>query len=154
MGYLKAGDTISGAEGTAFITVDGKNMAMFELKNIEAIIELTKTEVKTLGNRMTQNKTVGATGTGSMTIHKVTSRYAKIATDYLRTGQLPEISIKITNDDPASSIGRQSTLIKGVTLDSVVVAKLDVDAEVLEEDADFTFTGAEILELFKEPTLG
>lgn len=154
MAFLKAGDTISGAEGTAFITIDGKNISMFELKNIEATIELTKAEVKTLGNRMTQNKTIGATGTGSMTIHKVTSRYAKIATDYLKTGKIPDITIKITNNDPSSSIGRQSTLIKGVSLDSVVVAKLDVDAEVLEEDSDFTFSGAEILESFKEPTLG
>lgn len=154
MGFLKAGDTISGREGTAFMTVDGQNHELFELKNIEATIELAKTEVKTLNKRMTQNKVTGATGTGSLTIHKVTSRYAEIGINYLKTGKIPAITIKITNDDPQSSIGRQSTLIKGIIFDSTVIAKLDVEADVLDEDADFTFDDADLLEKFVAPQLG
>lgn len=154
MGYLQAGDTISGREGTAFVTIDGQNFEMFELKNINAVVEMAKTEVNTLGKRSTQQKVTGASGTGSMTIHKVTSRYAKIALDYLKTGRTPNITIKITNDDPQSTIGRQTTLLKNVLFDSIIIASLDVDAEVLEEDADFTFDDAELLETFKQPKLG
>lgn len=154
MPYLKSGDVISGREGTAFITIDGRNIPMFFLKNIEAVVELVKTEVPVLGKRMNQQKVTGANGTGSMTIHKVTSEFAKIGIGYLKTGTVPDIQIKITNDDPASSIGRQSTVIKGVLLDSIVIAKLDIEAETLDEDVDFTYHDGDLLEQFKTPTLG
>ena len=127
---------------------------MFELKNITATVELTKTEVNTLGKRATQQKVTGASGTGSMTIHKVTSRYAKIGIDYLKSGRIPKITIKVTNNDPQSTIGRQTTLLKGVIFDALIIASLDVDAEVLEEDADFTFDDADLLESFTQPQLG
>jgi len=154
MGFLKAGDTISGREGTAFMTIDGRNIEMFELKNIEATVELVKTEVPVLGKRMNQQKVTGANGTGSMTIHKVTSNYAEIGIGYIKNGIIPEITIKITNDDPNSSIGRQSTLLRGVIFDSVVIAKLDIEAETLDEDVDFTYDDADLLEKFTQPNLG
>lgn len=154
MGYLKAVDTLSGREGSAFITIDKENIEMFELKNIEVKVELTKTEVDVIGKRMTQQKISGAKGTGSMTIHKVTSRYAQIGIEYLKSGKVPSITIKITNDDPSSSIGRQTTVVRDVVLDSIVIAKLDVGTEVLDEDVDFTFTDADLLELLSTPKLG
>ena len=154
MTFLKSGDVISGREGTAFMTIDGRNVPMFWLKNIEAVVELQKTEVPVLGKRMNQQKITGANGTGSMTIHKVTSEFAAIGIQYLKTGTVPEITIKITNDDPASSIGRQSTLIKNILFDSIVIAKLDIESETLDEDVDFTFDDADLLEQFKTPTLG
>lgn len=154
MGFLKAGDTISGREGTAFMTINGRNIEMFELKNIEATVELVKTEVPVLGKRMNQQKVTGANGTGAMTIHKVTSEYAQIGVDYIKKGTIPDITIKVTNDDPNSTIGRQSTLLKGVIFDSVSIAKLDIESETLDEDVDFTFDDADLLEKFTTPSLG
>lgn len=153
MAFLNANDVINGREGTAFITIDGRNIPMFFLKNIEATVELNKTEVPVLGTRMVQQKVTNASGSGSMTIHKVTSEFAKIGVDYLKSGRIPDITIKVTNDDPQSSVGRQSTLLKHVILDSVVIAKLDVESDTLDEDCDFTFNDADLLETFVEPTL-
>lgn len=153
-GFLKAGDIISGREGTAFMTIDGRNVPMFWLKNIEAMVELIKTEVPVLGKRMNQQKVAGANGTGSMVIHKVTSEFAKIGIDYLKSGTIPDITIKVTNDDPNSTIGRQSTLISGVIFDSVPIAKLDIESETLDEDVSFTFSDADLLDQFNQPTLG
>ncbi|EHV0179970.1 phage portal protein, partial [Enterococcus faecalis] len=101
MSFLNAGDVISGREGTAFMTIDGRNVPMFFLKNIEATVELVKTEVPVLGKRMNQQKVTGANGTGSMTIHKVTSEFAQIGINYLKSGKIPMITIKVTNEDPA-----------------------------------------------------
>ncbi|WP_071131367.1 phage tail tube protein [Enterococcus timonensis] len=154
MGFLKAGDVISGREGTAFMTIDGRNVPMFFLKNIEASIELVKTEVPVLGKRMNQQKVTGANGTGSMNIHKVTSEFMMIGINYLKTGIIPEVTIKVTNDDPNSKIGRQTVLLKEVLLDSIMIAKLDVESETLDEDVDFTFSDADPLETFAEPILG
>lgn len=154
MGYLQAGDVISGREGTAFMTIDGRNIPLFFLKNIEATVELVKTEVPVLGKRMNQQKVTGANGSGSMTIHKVTSEFAQIGVDYIKTGKVPEVTVKVTNDDPASTIGRQTTLLMGVVFDSINIAKLDVEAETLDEDTDFTFNDADLLDKFKTPKLG
>ncbi|MFS1025240.1 phage tail tube protein [Enterococcus casseliflavus] len=154
MPFLKAGDVISGREGTAFMTIDGRNIPMFWLKNIEAKVELIKTEVPVLGKRMNQQKVTGANGAGSMTIHKVTSEFAAIGINYLKSGKIPDITIKITNDDPNSTVGRQSTLISDVIFDSIVIAKLDIESETLDEDVDFTFADADLLDQFVEPSLG
>ena len=153
-GFLKSGDVISGREGTAFMTIDGRNVPMFWLKNIEATVELIKTEVPVLGKRMNQQKVTGANGSGSMLIHKVTSEFATIGINYLKSGTIPEITIKVTNDDPNSTIGRQSTLISGVIFDSVPIAKLDIESETLDEDVSFTFSDANLLDQFNVPTLG
>jgi len=153
-GFLKSGDVISGREGTAFMTIDGRNVPMFWLKNIEATVELIKTEVPVLGKRMNQQKVTGANGSGSMLIHKVTSEFAAIGINYLKSGTIPEITIKVTNDDPNSTIGRQSTLISGVIFDSVPIAKLDIESETLDEDVSFTFSDADLLDQFNVPTLG
>lgn len=154
MGFLKAGDVISGREGTAFATIDGRNVPLFFLKTIEATVELVKTEVPVLGKRTNQQKVTGANGTGSMTIHKVTSEFAQIAVNYMKTGKIPDITIKVTNDDPNSTIGRQSVLLKDVIFDSIVIAKLDVESETLDEDVDFTFSDTDLLETFTTPVLG
>ncbi len=68
MSYLKAQDTISGKEGKAVATIDGNVEDMFYIKKIEANVEKTKSEIKTLGRRGTQHKATGWSGTGSMTI--------------------------------------------------------------------------------------
>jgi len=154
MGYLKAGDVISGQEGSAFMTIDGRNKEMFYLKSIESKIEKQKSEVKTLGKRMTQSKTAGASGSGSMTIYAVTSEFAQMAVDFMKNGVDPYFTIKVTNEDPNSGIGRQTVLLKNVNLDSIPISSLDVESEFLEQEIDFTFDDIDLLEKFSEPTLG
>jgi len=154
MGYLKANDVISGQEGSAFMTIDGKNKEMFYLKNIESKVEKEKSEVKTLGKRMTQSKTTGASGSGSMTIYAVTSEFVQMAVDFMKKGADPYFTIKVTNEDPNSSIGRQTVLLKNVNLDSIPIANLDTEAEFLEQDIDFTFDDVDLLEKFGAATLG
>ena len=55
----------------------------------------------------------------------------------------------IENDDPTSSIGKQTTILKGVNLDSIIIAKLDVDSETLDEDISFTYNDVDMPEEFK-----
>lgn len=151
MGFLKAGDVISGKEGTAFMTVDGKNKEMFYLRNIEATLEKQKSDVNTLGSRNTQKKTTGWEGTGSMEIYAVTSDFVEIALKYVKRGIDTYFTIKTTNQDPSSTIGRQSILLKDVNLDSIPITGLDVDEEFLSQEMDFTWSDFDLLEKFKKP---
>ena len=159
MGYLKAGDTISGQEAVAKMTIknpDGTTSIedMFFGKNLEATCEIEKTDVRTLGKRGAQHKPNGWTGSGSMTIYYVTSLFRKMALQYIKTGVPVYFDIMVTNNDPASSVGPQTVVLKNCSLDSVILTKFDVDSEVMDEDVDFTFDDVDILDSFVTPTLG
>ena len=159
MGYLKAGDTISGQEAVAKMTIknpDGTSTIedMFFAKTLEGNCEINKTAVKTLGKRGEQHKPTGWTGSGSMTIYYVTSLFRTMAINYIKRGIPMYFDIMTTNNDPASSVGPQTTVLKNCSLDSVTLAKFDVDSEILEEDVEFTFDDADILDEFGAPTLG
>lgn len=151
MRTLKARDTISGQEGTAYATINGRNVELFYLKKLEAKVDKDKVEVKTLGRRGTQNKSTGFKMTGSMTIYTVTSDFAVALENYKNTGEDLYFNIKVTNEDKTSSIGRQTVILEGVNLDSTTLAVLDVEADVLEQDTDFTFEDFNIPSRFNLP---
>ena len=159
MSYLKAGDTISGQEAVAKMTIknaDGTSTIedMFFGKNLEATCEIEKTDVKTLGKRGAQHKPNGWSGSGKMTVYYITSLFRKMALQYIKTGIPVYFDIMVSNNDPASSVGPQTTVLKNCSLDSVILAKFDVESEVMDEDLDFTFDDADILDSFVAPTLG
>lgn len=154
MGFLKAGDTISGQEGRAYATINGQVEEMFYVKTLEATAEKNKTEVKTLGKRGVQNKANGWKGSGKMTIYYATTRFRQLMLDYIKTGKDTYFDIQIVNEDPTSSIGKQTVVLKNVNLDSVLVAKIDTESDVLDEDMDFTFDDVDILDSFTKPQLG
>ena len=159
MSYLKAGDTISGQEAVATMLVHNKDGStsvenMFWGKNLEANVEIQKTDVYTLGKRGAQHKPTGWTGSGSLTIYYVTSLFRRMAAQYIKTGVPVYFDMTVTNNDPGASIGIQTTVLKNCTLDSVIIAKFDTEQEVLDESVEFTFDDVDILDEFQAPTLG
>lgn len=159
MSYLKAGDTISGQEAAASMLVkapDGSTSVenAFWAKNLEATVQVEKTDVYTLGKRGAQHKPNGWSGSGTMTIYYVTSLFRKMALQYIKTGVPAYFDLTVTNNDPGSSVGVQTVILKNCTLDSVIIAKFDVESEVLDESVDFTFDDVDILDEFVAPTLG
>lgn len=149
---LSAKDIVSGQEGTAFMNINGRNVDMFYLKSIDTTVTMEKASVKTLGRRGEQHKTIGWSGSGSMTVFAVTSEFIEIALDYIKNGRVTYFDIKTTNEDPNSSIGRQSVLIRDVTLDEIPLSILDTESDFLEQDLSFTYEDVELLEKFRTPT--
>lgn len=154
MGSLKLSDTISGAEARAYITVSGRNEELFYAKKLESKVEKQKTEGKTLGNRATQNKAAGWKGTGTLTVYYATSLFRELMLNYIKEGRDVYFDITVTNEDPTSSLGGQTVVLKNCNLDEVSMAAFDVESEVLEEDMAFTFEDVDILNKFNKPTLG
>ena len=151
MKTLHAPDTISGREGRAYAKINGNNEELFFAKSVEASVEKSKSEVKAIGKRMTGHKTTGANGTGSMTLYYLTPLLRQMLKEWKDTGVDVYFDLVVENDDPASSAGKQSILLMGCNLDSVVLTKLDGDSDdPLEEDADFTFEDFDILEAFNK----
>ena len=151
MKTLNAPDTISGREGRAYAKINGNNEELFFAKSVEASVEKSKSEVKAIGKRMTGHKTTGANGTGSRTLYYLTPLFRQMLKEWKDTGADVYFDLVVENDDPASAAGKQSVLLMGCNLDSVVLAKLDGDSDdPLDEDADFTFEDFDILEAFNK----
>ena len=151
MRTLSSPDTINGKEGRAYAKINGNNEELFMAKTVEATIEKTKSEIKAIGRRMTGHKTTGASGSGSMTLYYVTPLFRQMVKQWKDTGRDIYFDMVIENDDPESSAGKQSVLLMGCNLDSVILAKLDGDSDdALDEDADFTFEDFDILQPFTQ----
>ncbi|MFV0401108.1 MAG: phage tail tube protein [Oscillospiraceae bacterium] len=150
--YLRAGDTISGQEGSAQAIINGNVENLFMIQSLEATIEKNKEAVRTLGRRGEQQKAAGWSGSGSMTIYYVSSLFRKLMMDYVKHGRDLYFDIIIQNEDPTSTIGRQTVALHGVNLDSVLAASLDVEATALTEDIAFTFDDVDLMEEFTLPT--
>lgn len=151
MKAMRAQDAINGKEGRAYAKIDGNNEELFFAKTVEATIERSKSEVKSIGKRMTGHKTTGANGTGSMTLYYVTPIFRQMVMDWKKTGRDIYFDVVVENDDQESEAGKQSVLLMGVNLDSVILAKLDGDSDdPLDEDVDFTFEDFDILTPFNK----
>lgn len=117
--------------------------------NLEAKVDKSKSEVPILGRTGKGNKTTGWKGSGSATFHFNTSVFRMLMYRYKETGEDVYFDIQVTNEDPTSSVGRQTVILKDCNWDGGVLAKFDADAEYLEDDMDFTFEDFEIPEQFK-----
>jgi len=154
MEFLKASDTINGGAGKVYVNVDGDYQEMFYVNSFEASIELEKEEFKALGSRVMQHKVVGWSGSGSMNVSYMTSKFRDLIFGpgkYTSTGILPEFTLVGTNEDVQSSVGTQRVRITGVLLNGVDVFRLDKEAGILDEDLEFTFTGVELEDKFSAP---
>ena len=149
--FLRAGDTISGQEGKATAVIDNSVEDMFYLKSLEATAENNKVEIKTLGKRGVQHKGVGWTGSGTMTVYYVTSKFREMMLKYAKTGKDTYFNITVVNDDPTSTVGKQTVVLYNCNIDSVILAKLDTEDDALDEDIDFTFDDFDILDSFGNP---
>ncbi len=152
MNTLAVESVINGAMGTCVATIDGNVENMLYVKNIEVKVEKNKNEIKVLGQTGAKHKANGWNGTGSMNVYYCTSKYRDMMLEYIKKGIDTYFDITIENNDPSTSIGKQTIVIKGVNLDSIIMAKLDIDSTELDEDVDFTFEDIEILDRFSSVT--
>ena len=152
MSFLLERDALNGKSGKAFLTVNGRNKELFGAKKISADGEFQESDFKVVGTTLVQKKTTGVALTGTMTIYYGTPLFLDMLQTYLKTGRLPYFTFQITNDDPSSSVGKQTVALYNVKLSKVPVAMLDADSEWLEMEVGFSYTNIEVLSAFHDPT--
>lgn len=146
---MKAKDTISAALAECFVTIGTRRYNFMQAINLDAKFEKNKTEVPILGKTGKGNKASGWKGTGSATFHYNTSIFRQMMAQYKDTGEDVYFEIQITNEDPASNVGRQTIILIDCNIDGGILAKFDADGEYLDEDMDFTFEDFKMPETFK-----
>ena len=150
--YTMLSDTLAGSEGSGFITRNGRNRKFCEISKVDAHVELKVAERKLLGHRMSQHKVVGASGSGSGTFYFMNSDALKEFLDYKKTGKFAGSTMQFTNEDPQSTVGRQTATLFHVILSTIPVAYLEDDSEdPITFDSDFTFDDCDCLDAFQLP---
>ncbi|MEG0431062.1 MAG: phage tail tube protein [Anaerovoracaceae bacterium] len=150
--YLKAGDVINGKEGSVYANINGKLVNMLDIKKLDAKVEKQKSDIPVLGFRGMQTKAKGFKGSGSATAYYISSEFRRMMLEYMNTGIDTYFTIIVTNADPNTDLGSQQIQLNNVNLDSISIAKIDIDADNLDEEFNFTFDNAIPLKLFDRPS--
>lgn len=146
---MHARNAIHGAQGVAYVTIEGNRYKFAQLINLEARMDKTKTKVPIMGKTGKGNKSTGWEGTGSATFHFNTSIFRKLLKRYKDTGEDIYFDVQVTNEDGSSTVGRQTTILIDCNMDGGIIAALDADAEYLEDSVDFTFEDWDMPEEFE-----
>lgn len=147
---MHAKDTIFAALAECYCDINGIRYNFMQMINLEANFEKNKTEVPLLGKPGKGNRASGWTGTGSATMHYNQSVFRKMMEHYKDTGEDVYFTTVITNNDPTSAAGTQTTTLIDCNIDGGLLAKFDADGEYLDEDMDFTFEDFSIDTEFNE----
>ena len=108
---MNAKDSVSASLAECFVTIEGRRLNFMQAINVEANFEKTKSEVPILGKTGKGNKSTGWTGSGSATFHYNTSIFRKLMQRYKETGEDIYFDMQVTNEDPTSSVGRQTVIL-------------------------------------------
>lgn len=152
MAYLLAKDTVNGAEGKVFVTINNQNIEVAGMRNITTNAEIQSNDMRVIGTRTIQNKNNGAKLTGTGNIYYGTNLWTDMVLQYIQTGVMPEFDLQITNNDPTTSIGSQVMAYYGCTLTGTIPLSILNDEEaMLNYNFNFAYTRVARLQAFTDP---
>lgn len=130
----ESGNTISAKEGRFFL--DGEEV-LNGIK-LEVEIEKEKTEIKRLGKRMTGHKSIGLSGSGTITEYKATSKWIKVLQSFKDKGVDVYLSGVAIIEDKASGRGSEKISLYGINIDSATIINMDAEGDVIKDEIPFT----------------
>ena len=146
---MKASDTINGANGSCYVTINGSRYLLMQLVNVKASGKINSEKIPIMGQTNKGNKPGTLEYSGSASIHYATDVLREMIYSYQETGEMMYFDMLIENNDPNSKAGRKSTILKDCCLIDATIAMLDADKSTLDEDISFTFERFEMPEKFK-----
>jgi len=151
--FFRESDAISGKQARAYITINGQREELFYAKSLEATLEKNKVDVPILGKANTPQRSAGWSGSGTLTIYYVTSVFRRLMIEYAKTGRDFWFDLQVVNEDPQSSAGKQTIVLRNCNLDSIVITQFDATSDdMLEEELPFTFSDVDMLDQFNTIT--
>lgn len=145
---MNAKDAVYGSLAECFITIDGNRYNFMSLTEFESMFEVNSKDVPILGKVGKGHKPAGGNGTWKGTAHYNQSIFRKIADQYQKTGVMPYFEIQVTNEDPTSSVGRQTIIHHDCLCNKFTLAKFQAGEDLLEEELSGTFEEFDMPEEF------
>lgn len=148
---MHAKDAVSAKLASCVINnLNGERFLLMQAKNLKAEAKKNKVEVPILGRMTVGHRSTNVNYTGSMTIYDNTSRFKQLVKTFQDEGKDFYFDIIVRNEDPTSSVGAQTVILKDCNLDGATLAAFDADGDWNEQDVDFTFEGFELPEKYKD----
>jgi hypothetical protein len=111
-----------------------------ECYGLQAKVNFKKEDVIMCGQMGNDKKVTGWDGTGSLKMHKVNSRMAKLVRSLMADGRDVRFTIISKLDDPDTEAAERIA-ISGVSFDDITLADWEA-GNIGKIEAPFTFTGA------------
>lgn len=147
---MKSRDALYASEAECFITIDSRRYNFMSLTEFESKWKNSITKVPILGRVASGHKPAGGEGTWSGKAHYNQSVFRKMAKDYQDTGVIPYFEIQVTNEDPTSTVGRQTIIHRDCLCEEITLAKFKAGEDLLDEDLSGTFDSWDMPEEFDE----
>ena len=135
---------LRGTFGSAWIN----NEKIYEIRSLEAKVALNYEEIHVNGSFGTDRRYMGYDISGTMVLHKVSSRTSKLMGSGPKTGQLPDIKVDVALRDPDVA-GTQRAVMDGVTFDEFTLGQFENNT-VLEESIPFHASGYDMPEWLED----
>lgn len=149
MRTMMAKDAVAASLAECYVTIDGRRYNFMQAIDLEAKFEKTKAQGADSRQTRAGQQIYWLEGSGSATFHYNSSVFRKLFYNFKDTGEDIYFDIQVTNEDPASSVGRQTVILKDCNLNGGVLAKFSASDDYLQESIDFTFEDFEMPETFK-----
>lgn len=128
---MNSQSVILGTFGKLYIN----NVRCAEIKSFELKASLNYEDINTNNNLITQYKYKGATLSGTLVVHKVSSANIKLVKDAIKTGVMPSIKFMAELADP-NAAGDEAIEVSDVMFDEAALLSF-TNGEVREESIAF-----------------
>lgn len=142
-------EVIDGRHAKAYATIKGRRYLLFQLKNFETKTEKNNIEIQRLGTTVAGNLTSGIKLSWEAEMYYNTDIFRALALEYIKTGKETYFDLQVTNDDPNSTAGRHTVILRSCKLGNISMAMVNVDNQALTEKVDGTCEDIDAPELFK-----
>lgn len=149
--YMESDKVIAGTQGSVWVKYSDEDAryCFARLINLEAKAKINVTALPVLGKTGKMHKPSGWEGTGTAKMYYCDSTQRQKVLEYKKTGRLATMEIEVYNDDEGSNMSRQATTLKNCIIDEITLAKIDAEAEYLDEDVSFTFDDFDMADTFE-----
>ena len=153
--YLTADKMISGSQAEVWVTYNdtGDRFCYARLINLSAKCKINKKKVSILGRTGKVTRAFSWEGEGSAKLYYCDSTQRQKVKEFALSGKMFSMDIEVYNNDESSSMTEQGVILKNCILDDIILAAVDIEAEELTEEINFSFDDFEITKTFEERTL-
>lgn len=130
-------DAVSANFAECFVTLNGNRYCMLMAKEFESKASINTKEVYRLGNPVVGHKAQTVALAFSMTIYKCTEIFDDVMDQFIKTGVMPTFDIQVSNEDPASSVGRSTKSFNDCVLDGdVLLSMFNAEGDFIEQSIE------------------
>lgn len=140
MGKLTGNRVMSGTWGEVWLD----NEYVAEVRSFQAKVNFNKDDINFCGQLATDSKIISTKGTGSVGMHKVSSRMANKIGNNIKKGIDTRVTIISKLSDP-DAFGAERVVVRNVAFDDLTLADWEVAVNGKVE-VPFTFTEFEFLD--------